>query len=267
MKRRGIFERLHAVKDRQEHARRQPKTVEGRQGIEEDPSWIEINMGSDLANVRHQIGLAEDHAARCTKTARGEQNDARRVRSCLGPEPARHGSRSSRKQLIAKAKTGPDIFEIVHLADFTQGIGQVFKLALFDKAVSRIDAAQASDLDRGLKIANAGCEVEHGRHAAKGMERKEGHDDRRTRWQQQSDPFTGLGHRRDLSAERKGCPDQSCIAQRITVLIFEDQFLGTVEVAGLNQCIKHRALTRCGVVCLWHYGVASLSFIQFVVTI
>ena len=224
-------------------------------------------MCGDLANIGHQIGLAEDHAARCTKTARGEQNDARRVRSCLSPEPTRHGARRSRKELVTKAQTGPDIFQIVNLAHLTQGIGQVFKLALFDKAVSRIDPAQARNLDGGLKIANAGGEVEHGRYTAKGVERKEGHDDRRTRWQQQSDPFAGLSHGRDLSAERKGGPDQSCIAQRITVLILEDQFLCTIEVAGLNQCIKHRALTRCRVVCLWHYGVASLSFIQFVVII
>ena len=88
MQRGGVFEGLHTSQDRQQDAAGKPEAMEGRQGVEHHPGWIEINVGSYLRDIGHQVALAQDHSLWHPEAARGEEDYARVGWQGLGDERA-----------------------------------------------------------------------------------------------------------------------------------------------------------------------------------
>ena len=69
VQRRGIKEALVPGKQGQQQPTRKTKTMEHRQGVEENPIRIELNMGGDLLDIGDEVGMREHHAARRAETA------------------------------------------------------------------------------------------------------------------------------------------------------------------------------------------------------
>jgi hypothetical protein len=99
----------------------------------------------------------------------------------------------------------------------------------------------------GLQVADAGGEIEHGRHAAEGVQREEGDNDARTGRQHHAHPLARLGEAGDLASEREGGPDQVGVAQGVAVLVLEDGFLGPKSLACIHQRIEQRRLRLAGI--------------------
>ena len=135
VQRRGILEGLQAAQNGQQDSGRQPKAVERRQGIEEHPGRIEIDVGLDLVDIGDQVRLAQHHAPRCAETAGGKQNDARLIGPGGGAKAFGQGAGGCREESVRQADTGADIFQVGDGRDCFQGIDQVVQLSLFDEPV------------------------------------------------------------------------------------------------------------------------------------
>ncbi len=79
------------------------------------------------------------------------------------------------------------------------------------------------------------------RHAAEGVEGKEGDHARRTGRQHDPDPLALLGHGGDPAPEGKGGANEVGVAERIAVLVFQDQLPGPEGRPCVHQGAENRA--------------------------
>ncbi len=89
------------------------------------------------------------------------------------------------------------------------------------------------------------------------MQREEGHHGAGAGRQQDPDVLARLGHGRDLAAQGEARPHQVGIAERIAILIFQDQLLGPVLVTGVKQGVEEGLLAALRVKNYRHAGETS----------
>ena len=234
VERRRILERLQPLQQRQDDAAGQAETVECRQRVEHDPGRIKVDVGRDLSGIGDQVLLAQHHALGRAEAAGGEQDDARRVRVGPDAEPLGRSAGGQAIQLVGQADSLAHIVQPDDISDRFQLHDQVVQLGLVDEAFGGQHLLDARRLDSRLQIGFSGGEVQHDRHAAVGVQAKEGDDHAHRRRQQDGDPLAPFGHLRDLATQHEGGADQAGIGQGVTVLVFQD-FLVAEPRARLDQ--------------------------------
>ena len=216
--------------------------MEGGQGIEHHPVGIQRNVLGDLSGVGRQVALTQHHSLWRAETAGGEQDNAGIVPGGRRKKPRRYSRRRRRKQLVRQAHLLPHILKIGHRGDRLQRIDEVVQLTLFDKFVRRQDPFDAGQLACRLQVPNPGGEVEHGRHAAKGVQGEKGHHHAGTGGKHDAHPLPLLGHPGDFAPQSKGGPNEVGIGEGIAVLVFQDQLLRAELGSRVQQRLENRAV-------------------------
>ena len=240
MEGRGILEHLHARQQGQEDAAGQAEGVEDREGIEQDPVGVDVDELRRLGDVGDEVFLGQDNRLGCAEAARGEEDDADVGRPGGVREAQGQGAGGGGEELVGQADLLAHVLEVGHRRHGLQGVDQVVELALLDELVGGEDPLDPGQFAGGLEVADARGEVEHGRHAAEGVEGEEGDHACRTRRQHDPDALALLGEGGDAAPEGEGGPDEVRVAEGITVLVLEDQFPGPEDRPGVHEGAENR---------------------------
>ncbi len=119
-------------------------------------------------------------------------------------------------------------------SDFSSSTSAL-QLGLLDEGVRGDDPLHLRRLQRRAQVAGAGREVEHRRHAAIGVERKEGDDRAGAGRQHHADGFAALASFLQGGAQREGGADDVVVGQLPVVGIVQDDLLAPIFLAGRQQ--------------------------------
>ena len=93
-----------------------------------------------------------------------------------GEQPRARSGRGRRQPSGVAPSAVADVFEVDEFGFRFQFADEFVEFGLLDEGVGGDDALHLRGLERGFHVARAGREVEHGGHAAIGVEREEGDD-------------------------------------------------------------------------------------------
>ncbi len=204
---------------RQEHAGKQSKAMEHRQRAKERPVRLKRHVRVGLLAIGDDICMRQHRALGRAVRARGKQDDASIVGIGLGREQARREALQQRDDLVAEIDALAHIFQINQLRVLGQFSGERLKLGELDKALRGKNFLDVRGVARGAQIHRACREIQHGRGAADGLQREEGHRRPHARGQHYAGRLSSLDDAIDLAAERESGADDVIVRENLAFVV------------------------------------------------